>query len=107
MSDERTDFDFYLLVKTLVYLVAGFLALFVATCSGGCAAEGLASGDKVGFKLLVWAIVFGTTAYICLRGFGDSRRILERALRGLPLEDPKEEKDEEDKSTGSGGEDDS
>jgi len=107
MSEERTDFDFYLVVKTIIYMVAGFLALFIATCSGGCTIEAIATGEHKNLSYIAWAVAFGITAYVCLSGFGQSRKILERALQGLPLEDPKEEKDEETKSAGSGGKDDS
>lgn len=95
---NRSDYESYMLIKTIIYLSAGFLALFIATCSGGCTLEAVATGEHKDLSYMAWAIVFGFVAFFCLRGFRHSKNILERALQGLPLTEEKEEKDEEAES---------
>ena len=87
--NHEKEHEDYIFFKTIMYLVAGFTALFIATCSGGCTVNALASGEKASYGYVVWAIVFGIVAVICLHGFGDSKEIIEKYLN-LKGDEPEE-----------------
>jgi len=96
MSDKH-DYESYILIKTIIYLVAGFLALFISTCSAGCGLNSLAT-ESHQYGNFAWALIFGIVALVTLNGFGRSRDIIEKHLRGeagIKEEEKKEEKKDE------------
>ena len=79
---KLSEFEQYTVFKTVIYLVAGFMALFIATCTGGCTVDAIASGEHKDLSYIVWTIVFGCVAYFCLSGFSESKTIVEKAMKG-------------------------
>jgi len=81
-DEQKRDYETYSIIKTIIYLVAGFMALFIATCTGGCTVDAIATGEHKDLSFIVWTIVFGCVAYFCLSGFAESKEIIEKALKG-------------------------